>query len=685
MAPSQLYYSTLTPSSVVMQKVQASKHKHQWDFEFDKDGFVVCFCKRCPRGAKNDGLSVNNMTQTIKQHSPRCAAEATAGSKRRFDEDAFGPVPLEDRGLPEALLRAVRRRFGLFLLEELHEEVKELTLKEVVKLMKVIAMPCPSPAPPSPAQPSPAQPSPAQPSPAQPSPSTAPVLLNLTASHANRQEGFVICSDGWRYKYAANGTPLVNFILLKPDGGVLFIKVKDVSGKRKDAVAIKDIHLEVLEELRKELELQGGTEMNCLGFIMDNTAANMKALRLLQEAMPTIIAIGCVVHALNLLCKDLSKPDKLKALHQEVMQELMQEVMQEEAATLGTPTASVADILGDVKLASMVSGDSEAIRTELKNQQLKMHVRDVHSIRANNPTRFAGLLLMAQDMQVVMGAILGMTSSVTWEEVRSSSVNASVFDKLTSGWWKSLNMVVDLMEPIGNAIHRLEADMPYLSQVLPTWRTLVSHALTWEAKLPAGHPLAVGVVAAFKRRAEMHYDPVHAAAYVVDPAHFKAPRDGLHARPPFTNVTTKQLQDTIDTVARLSKGSTAAVRKELAALKLGKWSDDMVRDLASIQEQTRTLEDGRTIAADISVRRGFWDFTARAEYPLFSEAATRLLSMHITTAAAERNWSVWGQYYDAGRSQLGINKAELMVYINANIPKSASSVPSELVAQGIAA
>ncbi|KAL6763798.1 hypothetical protein V8C86DRAFT_2431729 [Haematococcus lacustris] len=401
-----------------------SKHKHQWDFEFDKDGFVVCFCKRCPRGAKNDGLSVNNMTQTIKQHSPRCAAEATAGSKRRFDEDAFGPVPLEDRDLPEALLRAVRRRFGLFRqadnvhlqaifnmlgvdlhketfyrttqLEELHEEVKELTLKEVVKLMK----------------PSPAQPSPAQPSPAQPSP--APVLLNLTASHSNRQEGFVICSDGWRYKYAANGTPLVNFILLKPDGGVLFIKVKDVSGKRKDAVAIKDEHLEVLEELRKELELQG-------------------------------IACWCMLL--------------------EVMQELMQEVMQEEAATLGTPTASVADILGDVKLASMVSGDSEAIRTELKNQQLKMHVRDVHSIRANNPTRFAGLLLMAQDMQVVMGAILGMTSSVTWEEVRSSSVNASVFDKLTSAWWKSLNMVVDLMEPIGNAIHRLEADMPYLSQV----------------------------------------------------------------------------------------------------------------------------------------------------------------------------------------------------------------------------
>ncbi|KAL6749454.1 hypothetical protein V8C86DRAFT_3031984 [Haematococcus lacustris] len=83
------------------------------------------------------------------------------------------------------------------------------------------------------------------------------------------------------------------------------------------------------------------------------------------------------------------------------------------------------------QLAGLVSGDCEAIRTELADQQMKMHVRNVHSIRANNPTRFAGLLLMAKDMQVIMGAIVGMTTSVSWEQLRSSSVNATVFDRLT--------------------------------------------------------------------------------------------------------------------------------------------------------------------------------------------------------------------------------------------------------------
>ncbi|KAJ9511894.1 hypothetical protein QJQ45_004515 [Haematococcus lacustris] len=101
--------------------------------------------------------------------------------------------------------------------------------------------------------------------------------------------------------------------------------------------------------------------------------------------------------------------------------------------------------------------------------------------------------------------------------------------------------------------------------------------------------------------------------------------------------------------------------------------------------QPSPAQPSPSVAADISVRRGLWDFTAREDYPLFSEAATRLLSMHITTAAAERNWSAWGDTFEAGRAQLGIKKAEMMVYIHANIPKGASTMPSELVALGITA
>lgn len=68
----------------------------------------------------------------------------------------------------------------------------------------------------------------------------------------------MICSDGWQCMFAGHGTPLVNFILLKPDGRVLFIKVKDVSGKRKGAKAMKEMHAEVVAELCKEVGLDNG-------------------------------------------------------------------------------------------------------------------------------------------------------------------------------------------------------------------------------------------------------------------------------------------------------------------------------------------------------------------------------------------------------------------------------------------
>ena len=84
--------------------------------------------------------------------------------------------------------------------------------------------------------------------------------------------------------------------------------------------------------------------------------------------------------------------------------------------------------------------------------------------------------------------------------------------------------------------------------------------------------------------------------------------------------------------------------------------------------------------------RNFWVAKASASFPLLSSAAQWLLSIHITTAAAHHSsctpqqlhttaaahnsnssWSFWGQLYQSQRNQLGIEKSEKMVFINANI------------------
>ncbi|KAL6754919.1 hypothetical protein V8C86DRAFT_275304 [Haematococcus lacustris] len=150
------------------------------------------------------------------------------------------------------------------------------------------------------------------------------------------------------------------------------------------------------------------------------------------------------------------------------------------AATPGTDF-SVAEVLTDVQGISLVVKESEAIRSELKLQQSEELYKRL--VRPNNPTRFAGLLLLAKDVIKITGPIMGMVHGAKWRQLRKSSVNANVFEKLTMGWWKSLALVIELMTPISDAIHRLEADAPYLSQVLLIWMDLESHAKQWAVKV----------------------------------------------------------------------------------------------------------------------------------------------------------------------------------------------------------
>ena len=49
---------------------------------------------------------------------------------------------------------------------------------------------------------------------------------------------------------------------------------------------------------------------------------------------------------------------------------------------------------------------------------------------------------------------------------------------------------------------------------------------------------------------------------------------------------------------------------------------------------------------------------------IFASVVPKVISMVVTSAACERNWSIWGQIYaDARRSSLGITKAEMLVRI----------------------
>ncbi|KAJ9533205.1 hypothetical protein QJQ45_018313 [Haematococcus lacustris] len=121
---------------------------------------------------------------------------------------------------------------------------------------------------------------------------------------------------------------------------------------------------------------------------------------------------------------------------------------------------------------------------------------------------------------------------------------------------------------------------------------------------------------------------------------------------------------------RRSKVAPDAAAEELDNFEMGAWDPDMTRVANIILRMTKATEiDGRTVTviAPAHQRLTWWQVYAQSKFPVLAKAAMRLLSVHVSTCAAERNWSAWGRTFaDAHRNTLSIEKAEELVFIQAN-------------------
>jgi len=146
--------------------------------------------------------------------------------------------------------------------------------------------------------------------------------------------GMQICDDGWRRKSAAQGTPLQNVLVLKPEGGAIFLEVIPPNGEYiqvslfvhprthvrvlafvpaghdrctvlcnvADVCCVLVFHFadelkvdktaktgQAIAKQQKEMALKParGDATKVLGTMQDNTPANRKAMRLLDDECPT--------------------------------------------------------------------------------------------------------------------------------------------------------------------------------------------------------------------------------------------------------------------------------------------------------------------------------------------------------------------------------------------------------------
>eukprot|EP00798_Chlamydomonas_sp_ICE-L_P009232 gene9232-16380_t len=384
--------------------------------------------------------------------------------------------------------------------------------------------------------------------------------------------GIMLATDGWKKKTSNQGESLVNAIALKPSGGAAFLK----------------------------------------------------GMRIMAEQYPTWVLLGCVAHALSLLCKNLADPTKCPG---------------------------VAAVLKVVQTMALVYGDCATIRGALQELQVG---GKVGGIRAHCPTRLAILYLIATDVLRMKVPIREMVESSDWASLKEASVNSDVFKHATdAGWWGKLEAVRDLMSPIADAIHQLEGDKAMLSQVLPVWNSLIDHATAWTTMWQESggtSVLTAKVVGVFEKRSKKHYFGDWAAAYLLDPMNFSAPGTGTHARPSVNQLTGKQRDEALKVVLRLNcmevtDANMAEVERELSDLELGEWPADMVRHsnaLVSWEEvSTPAGQPDKIKVVSVPKRRNFYSLpSARSMVPNMCKAAGKLISMNCTSAAAERNWSI---------------------------------------------
>lgn len=85
---------------------------------------------------------------------------------------------------------------------------------------------------------------------------------------------YAIVTDGWSKRAALRGAPLINVMICPDSRPAVFWKVVNVEGCIKNHKFVYDLHVSLREEIESELP-----DAQCIGFIMNSTATNHKAMK----------------------------------------------------------------------------------------------------------------------------------------------------------------------------------------------------------------------------------------------------------------------------------------------------------------------------------------------------------------------------------------------------------------------
>jgi hypothetical protein len=198
-----------------------------------------------------------------------------------------------------------------------------------------------------------------------------------------------------------------------------------------------------------------------VGWVVDNTKANWRAMLMLQEERPAWIMRGCFAHSIALLMKDFCKFSSTTGRGAA-------------ARSFGMRWAQECVETGN-KIANFLQ-DSGLARQLVAKKQVEIMGGRRPTIHVNVPTRWATNYLVLHSILQSRTALQLTVASESWGQLPSGSQASTIGGYLMDArFWRSAEMLVELLQPFSDAIHQLEGDKPHLAECHLALITLRQH------------------------------------------------------------------------------------------------------------------------------------------------------------------------------------------------------------------
>lgn len=309
-----------------------------------------------------------------------------------------------------------------------------------------------------------------------------------------------------------------------------------------------------------------------------------------------------------------------------------------------------------------------------------------HGILALAPgveTRFVTKLLELARLLKCMDAVRALATIPELQAKyvtgnKASPESRKIFALLAnSNFWKLAKESLELLQPIGDVIHHIEADKPAISQLLRVsafmemhvqqwWDKYRSKPVEWELGFEVPDITVFPAASAFKEavreRQRRYYHPVFAVAHVLDPRFWTMEGSTCCPDTAFMRQDTNEFDKMRALVRRVCGGEDGGAAADIEFLKLAnRGSTDAAIPALMVVE----IQDGWKLTKSMDTVRLMWESVLAVEFPLLADLALRLFHLHPTSCSVERLWSVLRNVARDNRCRMGVDKTEKLVFLMA--------------------